>query len=102
VVRSFSSGEPEALAHAEREAADPPVGGVGEADLGEHLVDPARRQAGRGRQHPQVVAGGAAGVEAAGLQDRADHAGRRPQFPVGPAAEGGGAGGRGDQAEEHP
>jgi hypothetical protein len=44
VVRSFSSGEPEALAHAEREAADPPVGGVGEADLASTL---STRRAGR-------------------------------------------------------
>jgi hypothetical protein len=41
-------------------------------------------------------------VEAARLQDRADHAGRRRQLPVGSAAEGGRAGGRGDHAEEHP
>ena len=41
-------GQPEPLAHAEGEAADPVVGDVGEPDLLEHVVD-ARRAARHGR-----------------------------------------------------
>jgi hypothetical protein len=49
-----------------------------------------------------VVAGGAAGVEAGGLQQRADLADGVRELPVGQAVDGGAAGGRGDQPEQHP
>src|SRR6266536_2867447 len=91
----------EALAHAEREATHPPPGRVGQADLVEDLVGPRERQAGGGGDHAQVVAGGPARVEARGLEQGADVAARVGELPVGPAVDPGGAGGRGDQAEQH-
>ena len=101
-VAEQGGGQPEALAHAEREAADPAAAGGGQPGLLEDLVDPARVEPGRHGQDPQVVAGRAARVEPARLQDRPDPAGRVGQLPVGPAGDGGRAGGRGDQAEQHP
>ena len=65
-------GQPEALAHAERVAADPAVRVGGQADLVEDLVDPRGREPGEPRGDPQVVAARAAGVEAGRLQHRAD------------------------------
>ena len=50
-----------------------------EPDLGQHLVDPAGGDAAEGGGGPQVVAGGAAGVHAAGVEHRADDAGRVAQ-----------------------
>jgi len=41
-------------------------------------------------------------MEAAGLQDGPDPAGRVGELAIGPAADGGRAGVGGDQAEEHP
>ena len=43
-VAEQRAGQAEALAHPEREALHPPVAGVGEADLLEHLVDARRRE----------------------------------------------------------
>ena len=65
-------GQTEALAHPEREALDPPVAGVGEADQVEHLVHPAHGKPGGDAQHPEVVAGPPSGVEAGGLEHRPD------------------------------
>ena len=101
-VAEQGGGQPEALAHAEREAPDPAAAGGGQPGLLQDLVDPPRVEPGRGGQDPEVVAGRAARVEPARLQDRPDPAGRVGQLAVGPAGDGGRAGGRGDQAEEHP
>ena len=75
-VAEQRAGEGEALAHAEREAAGALVGRRLEPDLGEHLVDPAGGDAAEGGHGPEVVAGGAAGVHAAGVEDGADDPGR--------------------------
>ena len=57
--------------------------GVGEADLGEHVVDARARQAGGGGEHAQVVARAPAGMEAGRLEHRADVAGRLGELGVG-------------------
>jgi hypothetical protein len=69
-VAEQGAGQPEALAHAEREPSDPPPRSVGEVDLGQHGIDAGRRYAVRAGQHPEVVAGGAAGVKAGRLEHR--------------------------------
>jgi hypothetical protein len=99
-VAEQGSGQAQALTHAEREAADPPAGRLGEADLVEDLVGAVEGQTGGGGDDPQVVAGAAAGMEAGGLQERADVADGIGQLPVGSAVDPGGPGGRGDQAEQ--
>ena len=57
-VAEERGGEPEPLAHAEREPADAPPGHLGQPDHRQHLVDPAPAR-GRlpRRRHQQVVAG---------------------------------------------
>ena len=55
-VAEQGGGQAEALAHAEREAADPAAGVGGQPDLVEGLVDPVPGQPGGGGQDPQVVA----------------------------------------------
>ena len=69
--------ETEPLAHPEREPLHPPIGGVTEADLLEDLGDPALRKAGGDGQDAQVISCPTPGVEAGGLQDRADVVERR-------------------------
>ena len=65
-------GQAEALAHAEREAADTAVGVLGHGHLGQRLVDPLRRQPGRRGEDAEVIDGPAAGVEAGGFQHGTD------------------------------
>ena len=65
------------------------------------LVGAAAGRARPRRRGPGGGRGPAAGVEAARLQHGADLAGRVGELAVGPAVDGGGAGGRGDQAEQH-
>ena len=73
-VAEQRGGEPEPLAHAEGELADLPArAAAARSTVREHLVGAALREAGRRGEHPQVVAGGAARVEAGGLEQR-----RRP------------------------
>jgi hypothetical protein len=76
-VAEEGRGQAEALAHAQRVAADPAAGGLGEPDDVEDLGDPAARQAGHRRERVQVGAGGAARVRAAGLDVDADQRGGR-------------------------
>ena len=40
-IAEQGAGQHQPLPHAQRETADPAAGGVGEFDLGQHLVDPA-------------------------------------------------------------
>ena len=93
-------GEAEPLAHAEGVAADATVGGVGELDEREHVVDARTVEARRRRDDPQVVAPGAAGVRAVGPEQRADLAAGLGERGVGPAADERAAGGGRDEPED--
>jgi hypothetical protein len=55
-VAEQGGGQAQALAHADREAAHPPVGGGGELDLVEHGIDPGWIDAAGRSAHPKVVA----------------------------------------------
>ena len=81
-VAEQRAGEGQALPHAEGEPAGALVGGRLETDLDQHLVDPASWDAAHGGHGPEVVAGGVAGVHAAGVEDGADQAGRVPEVGV--------------------
>ena len=72
--------KPEALAHPERVALHAPLGGGAQLDEREHLVDPRRGQAGRGRLHSQMVSPGAARMHLARLEHGADSV-QRPVEP---------------------
>ena len=76
----------QALLHAGGVALDRALGGALELDQLERLVDARVGDAGAGGDHAQRVAPGAAGVEAGGVEQRADPCGGRVQLPV-PAAE---------------
>jgi hypothetical protein len=65
-------GDPEPLAHAQREPACGPVGDLVEADDAQHLVDPPVRNSGGGGESPEVVAGRPLQVYGLGLEERAD------------------------------
>jgi hypothetical protein len=91
----------EPLAHAEGELADPRAGDRLQPDQAEHLVDPRHRDAVAGGQPAQVVAGGAAGVQRARLEQGADLAQRGGGVAVGAAVDGHAAGGRPVQPEDH-
>ncbi len=101
-VAEQGGGDGEALAHAHRVTLHPPVGRVGEADLFEHVVDAFGRVVAGGRQHAQVVAPGAARVEAGVLEHGADVRARVRQLAVAPAGEGRRAAVAADQLEQHP
>ncbi len=73
-----------------------------QAGLLDHLVDPPAGQALRVGQPQQVVAGGPAGLQRAGVQQRPDVAQRAPQAAVRPPADQRGARVRGVEAEDHP
>ena len=81
-VAEQGAGDAEALAHAERELAGPLVGDRGQPDDVEHLVDARRGDVVRLGQPREVVAGGAAGVERLGVEERADLAQRPAQLVV--------------------
>ena len=95
-------GQAEALTHAEGEAADAAAGVLGHADLGQRVVDPLRRQSRGGGEDAQVVDRPAPGVKARRLQHGAHLAGGFVEVDVAAAVERGAAGGRGDEAEQHP
>jgi hypothetical protein len=61
-IAEQGTGDPQALAHAEREAAAAAAGDVAEADDVEHLVDPVGADAVGDGERPQVVVGGAGRV----------------------------------------
>ncbi len=92
----------ETLTHAEGEAADAATGMLGHADLGQRIVRPLRRQPGRGCEDAQVVDGPTAGVKARRLEHGTNLAGGLVKVDVAPALERGAAGGRHDEAEQHP
>jgi hypothetical protein len=69
-------GDPEALAHTQRKATDPAVGGAVHADQFEYLADsPARNRVALG-QPEQMVERGAFGVDRGGVDQGADLAQR--------------------------
>ena len=76
-------GEPEALTHAEGEAADPVVGDVGEPDLVEHVVDPRcpRVATAQSGQRGEVLPGGERGVEAGAVDEAGDTVGSGERPP---------------------
>ncbi|MFN8169054.1 MAG: hypothetical protein U0S36_09760 [Candidatus Nanopelagicales bacterium] len=86
--------ELEPLAHAQREPADRAAGDVLQAHEREHLVGPALVDPARAGDDAQVVARAAPGVEAGGLERRADDAGRGLDVVVATTADGRGAAGR--------
>ncbi len=65
-------GDPEPLAHAQRESACGPVGDLVEADDAQHLVDPPVGDSGGGGEGPEMVAGRALRVDGLGLEERAE------------------------------
>ena len=71
---SMRGGDAEPLPHAQRVALELALRRRGQPDQVEHLVGPLVGQPGRGADHPQVVAAGAALVRAGRLQHRADRA----------------------------
>ena len=101
-VAEQRGGDAEPLAHAERVAAGLAPRRRLQAGLLEHLVDPAGGQALGVGQPEQVVAGGAAGLQRAGVEQRADVAQRVAQAPVRLAADQRGAVVGRVQAEDHP
>jgi hypothetical protein len=99
-VAEQRSREAQPLAHAERVALHAPPAGAVELDQPEHLVDPARREPGRGGQDAQVVASGPARVELRAFQHGADDLHRIVQLPVGAALDRGRPRGGQRQAEQ--
>ena len=100
-VAEHGGGEAEALAHAHRVAAGALAGGRRDADQLEHLVDALGADPGGVGEDAQVVAAGAARVEVGRLQRGADDRHRLRDVVVAVAADGRGAAGRADQAEQH-
>ena len=90
-VAEQCGGDAEALPHAEREAACRPSDGRLQAHLLDHLGYAPTAQALGVGQPQQVVAGSAAGLQRAGVQQRADVGQRVPQAPVRLPADHGGA-----------
>ncbi len=81
----------EALAHAERERAGPPVRHGGQPDEVEHFVDPGEGDVVGPGQAAQVVPGAAPGMERLGVEQRAHVAQRPAQLAEADAVDGGGA-----------
>ena len=71
-VTEEGGGEAEALSHAEGVGAGVSVGGMGDVDEFEHLLDPGVGDASSVGQDAEVVSATAAGVESIGLDDRTD------------------------------
>jgi len=82
-----SSSDPEPLPHAQRVAARPAPGDAFQARLLDHLVHAPGGHALRVRQPEQVVAGAAARLERARVQQRAEDPHRLPQARVRLAAD---------------
>ena len=76
-ARQQRGGQPEALAHPEREAADAVVGDVGQADLVERAGDPVAAVAAQPRQRGEVLPRAQRGVEAGAVHEPGDAVGQR-------------------------
>src|SRR4029453_18417607 len=86
-VAEQGGGQPQALAHAEGEATGAAPGRPGQPGQLQDDVGPARVDPGRGGQDPQVVAGRAAGMAPAPLDDGPAPAGPGWVWPAAPAGE---------------
>ncbi len=71
-VAEQRGGDPQALCHAQREAARPLAGDAAQPDQLQHLVDPASADPIAERQAQQMVVGAAPTVERLGLQQSPD------------------------------
>ena len=102
-VADQGGGDAEALAHAERVVAHPPVGlGLGEADQLEQLGDPGGRDAHDLLGDGQDLAAGAAGVLGGGVEHHADLAPGVGQVGEPAAGDGRRALGGRREADHHP
>ena len=81
-VAEHGRGDPQPLPHAQRVPARPPPDRRAQARLLDDLIDPPGGQALGMSQPQQVVAGGPAGLQRPGVQQRPDMAQRVPQAPV--------------------
>src|SRR5580700_449946 len=95
-------GDAEPLPHPERISARPALDRGLQARAPDHLIDPPGVQALRVGQPQQVVAGAAAGLQGARVQQRSDMAQRMPQVLVALATDERGALLGGVQPEDHP
>ncbi len=100
-VAEQGRGERQALSHARGVALDRPFGRALQLDELERLVHARVGDAGAGGDHAQRVAPGAAGVEAGGVEERADPGGGRAQLAVPAAEDGHRAGRRAHEVEDH-
>lgn len=92
----------EPLPRTEGEAADPTAGSRVEPDQLEQLVDPSITDPRRKGHHPEVVACGAARMEAGRLERGSDDRGRARDLHIAAASDGGRAAGWCDEPEQHP
>jgi len=90
------------LPHAEREPARPLVCCRLESYVAQHLLDPPGRNAAEGGCRPQMVPGRAAGVHAAGVEDRSDDPGRVLQIAVAGAVVANRTAVRSGESDHHP
>ena len=95
------AGQSEALAHAEREAADAALRGVGESDLVERLADALGRARPRPPRRCADDCAPSAMGETCSRPAGPDGGGGVVELVVAPAEDGGRAGGRGCEAEQH-
>ncbi len=96
------SGQRQALAHSQRVALDPALGGAGQLDHLQHLLDPRVGDPRRCGEGAEVVAAAAAGVEGGRLQCRADRAQRVAHRHRRLAVDQGGPAARPQQPEQGP
>jgi len=101
-VAEQRGGQGQPLPHAQGEAPDPAVPGLGQPGHGQDLRDPGPGDPGGGGHHPQVPDGAAAGVEVVVVQRRPDGPRRVGQVAVADPVDGRRAAVRGGQAEQHP
>ena len=82
-VAEQGGGDAEALAHTEAELLGLATGHGGETDHLEDFIDPTGRDLVGRREHPEMIAGLAGGVERLGLEQRSDVAHRMLDLPEG-------------------
>jgi hypothetical protein len=85
-----------------REPADPFSGDAGQPGHVDDLLDAATAEAVGGRDGPEVVQSGPAGVHRACLEQDADLGQRRAVLGVAAAVDGDGAGGGSVESDDHP